>query len=93
MNSLRQQAEAWIDNNPHIYALFVRFAKEKLAAGKRFGIGQLTERVRWETDLDWEGEYKIPNNHRAYIARKLLDDYPELGALLRTHRTQDEVMA
>ena len=85
-NDLRAAAMAWIKANPDGYALFVRFALERVPTGRRFGIALLTERVRWECTLkaDPSGEdpFKINNNHRAYIGRKLVEDHPQLRGLL-----------
>lgn len=86
---LRAEAEAWIDANPQAYAIFVRFAKRAATMGRPFGIGLLTERVRWEAFFDRSDTdgYKINNNHRAYIARRLVEDVPEAASLLRFRGT------
>ena len=78
MTNYRLQAERWMDENPLAYSLFVKFAK--LMAGKRmrFGAQLIAERVRWESMFKYSGEYKINNNYVAYIARRLVADYPEL---------------
>jgi hypothetical protein len=73
-----------MDKNPHVMDLFRKFAREKLLVQKRFGIGALTERVRWECSFNHEGEeYKVCNNHRAYIARRLITEIPDLDGLIR----------
>jgi len=77
-----------MDANPQIYALFRRFATQMLERNKRFGISQLTERVRWEIALAWQGEYKINNNHRAYVARRLLAEMPGLEPLIKLRRVR-----
>ena len=87
---LRREAEAWIAGNPHVYELFMRFSRELLAAGlKRFGISLITERVRWEVAISTRSDdgYRINNNHRPYIARKLIEDYPTLGGVLQLRQT------
>ena len=88
-DDLRRRAEEWIVKNPTVYALFLRFAREKLARNRRFGAKELAERVRWEIDLLWaDSEFKVNNNYTAYIARRLVVDEPRLLPLLRFRRTQ-----
>jgi hypothetical protein len=56
-----------------------RFALEKLARQQRFGIAQLVERVRWDVPIAIEKDdagFRLNNNHRAYIARELIDEIP-----------------
>ena len=88
--NLRVEAEKWIAANPGVYLLFVRFAHEMLAARKNFGVGLLTERVRWECVVTTTGDpdFKINNNHRAYIARKLVQDYPPLRPFIQFRETK-----
>lgn len=87
---LRRAAEKWIDENPEGYALYVRFALQAASKGRRFGINALTERVRWEAMMEWnpdERGFKINNNHAPYIARKLIEDYPQLEPLIECRKT------
>lgn len=87
---LRLEAERWIAENPTIYKLFCSFARDALNRRRKFGIGALTERVRWEVNIHWKKDergFRINNNHRAYIARKLLEDMPDLEGLLEVRKT------
>ena len=84
---LRLEAEKFIRENPRVYQLFEKLA---LARRRNFGIGQLTEVVRWEIDRTWDVDdrgFKINNNHRAYIARQLIEDHPELADRIQCRRT------
>lgn len=65
--------------------LFMRFAREMLERNRRFGIGALTERVRWETSLSYAP--KICNSYRAYIGRRLVELEPALKPLIVTRKT------
>lgn len=77
------RTEKWIEQNPEVYAIFRRFAEQMLMRRRRFGIGQLAERVRWELITMREGrDFKINNNYRAYIARRLVKDDPRLEPLI-----------
>lgn len=68
------EAAAWIAKNPAIIEVFLRMARAKAGRGRRFGIGALTEVVRWECDDPevYGSDFKINNNFRAYIARHLV---------------------
>ena len=83
-SELELKANAWMEKNPHVMDLYREFAREKLAGQHRFGIGELTERVRWECSFSYEDEeFKISNNHRAYIARRLVEETPALEPLIK----------
>lgn len=76
--------------NPKVWELLVKFAKEAKNAGvEKLGISLLVERIRWELEVVTKTSdgYKINNNHRAFYARKLMDQYPELNGMFRI-RTQ-----
>lgn len=84
ISGLSIKAEAWIKRNPHVYGLFKRFALELIKEDKPFSISLLTERVRWEYHFyDDDLTFKVSNNHRAYIARKLAHELPKLRHLMR----------
>ena len=86
---LRAKAETWMRENPDIYGLFLKFARQMLDRRRRFGINLLRERVRWETAFLYEeGTFKINNNLSPYIARRLLMDEPALEGLMRCRRTR-----
>lgn len=84
---LRAEAEAWLAAYPNLYAAFEEAAIFYLGRGESFGAKFLAERVRWETEGEYPG-FKINNDHVAYIARKLVEDHPELLGRLRFRRTR-----
>lgn len=71
----------WIyhKENPHIFDLYLRFARELRKSGRRhYGIGCITERIRWHVAVETKGEdFKMGNNHRSCYARLLCIMYPE----------------
>lgn len=87
--TLREAAEQWMAEHPVAMALFRRFAADMASRGRRFGIGQLTERVRWECRIEQhdEGDFKINNNWRAYIARALIEENPALLEFIELRKT------
>lgn len=78
------QTKRWIRRHPEAYALFVKYALElALRRKRRFGIKLIAERVRWEAVFEWgEEDFKINNNYPAYIARRLVREYPSLEGRL-----------
>jgi hypothetical protein len=67
-------------NNPHIWKLLIRFARQATRAGlSKLSIALLIERVRWEVYVVTRSTdgYKINNNFGAFYARKLnrLDEF------------------
>src|SRR5262245_60422341 len=83
-NRLGRQYQAWRRTAPGeaTYALCRRFALAKLAGRQRFGISQLVDRVRWDMPVAierYEAGFRLNNNHRAYIARELIEETPALA--------------
>src|SRR5262249_36257767 len=49
---LRRAAARWIKYHPHAMKLFLKFARDMVFQGRKFGIGLLTERVRWQYKIE-----------------------------------------
>jgi len=83
--------------HPDVYAALVRLAREWVAAGRgKLGIGALYERARWELSLSaksTDAEFKLNNNHRAFYARLIMAQEPDLADLfeLRKQRSTETV--
>jgi len=77
---LRRAAARWIKSHPKAMALFLKFAREMVFQKRKFGIGLLTERIRWQYKIEGKRakEYKINNCHRSYIARWLIAKDPAI---------------
>ena len=84
----REAAEEWIESNPHVVALFERFALELAGRNRRFGINLIRERVRWECAFAYEDDFKVCNTHSPYIARHLIAKHPHLAAFVETRATK-----
>jgi len=76
--NLRERAAAWIRKNPGVVDLFLRFALEMASRRRRFGIGLIAERVRWEGLFQPGKAYAGNNSYRAYIARWRIAQEPAL---------------
>ena len=77
--------------NPHVYATLVRLARQYRAKhGNRgkLGIGMLYEVARWEVVMATEGgsKFKLSNNHRAFYARLIHKNEPDLDGVFNTKR-------
>ena len=69
----------WLADNETIYSYFESFAAEAMRSGrKRFSAYMIRERVRWYTNIEYAGDFKISNNLTPYIARLLAVQYPVL---------------
>lgn len=92
-NELEEKYRRWLHGHQAVFALFEKFALEMLDKRRRFGIGMLAERVRWECastfTKDAEG-YKINNNYRSYIARDLIRRHPALHDLIETRAIKQD---
>lgn len=53
---------------------------------KHYGIAALYEVLRYEYALktDSEDDFKLNNNHKAFYARKIMDEVPELRDFFST---------
>ena len=73
------------NDNPHIYELFKRFAFEAIDSGREyFSAEAIINRVRWETMMSGNDEYKINNNYKPFYSRKFMKEYPQYGKFFRT---------
>ncbi|MDH5626658.1 MAG: hypothetical protein OEY69_00050 [Candidatus Krumholzibacteria bacterium] len=92
-NELEKKYRLWLHEHQKVFVLFEKFALQMLQMKRRFGIGALTERVRWEVRTTWGEDadgYKINNNFRAYLARDLIAKYPKLEELIETRKIREE---
>lgn len=72
----------WLESNPDIYNAFRKFALEAIAQRRRsFSAYMIRERVRWYTNIEYSGEFKISNNVTPYMSRLLVLDMPILGKI------------
>lgn len=76
--------------NPQVYATLRHFAiRAKQKGHARLSINMLFERVRWETAIEGRDDtFKMNNNYRAYYARLLMEQEPELRDFFETRRSR-----
>lgn len=86
-----RQFQAWLSKNRDIYRMFTQITFEKYeidnGRGRHGSISLITELVRDRVDYveQREEEFKLSNNLRSCIARKLMDDHPRLRGYFVTH--------
>lgn len=88
--SLAERFEQFHDDNPRVYAILVRLAREWVqATGRRtLGIKALWERARWEMAITTRGdEFKLNNNYHAFYARKIMAQEPDLAGIFKLRRS------
>ena len=88
-DEIRAQCQAFHEQHPRVWELFVRFAFEKINAGfQHYSVKGIFERIRWETaEADNPGGFKINNNYTAFYARRFHAMYPQHDGFFRL-RTQ-----
>lgn len=72
------------EDNPHVYMTLRRLAREWVSrTGRRkLGIGALFERARWDIAIATnDPEFRLNNNFRAFYARLLMRQEPDLDGL------------
>lgn len=77
--------------HPEVYELFKHFAYEARKRWDHFGAGALTERLRWEVDVQTHGQFKINNNFRSCFVRLLEFECPEFRGFFHKRHTPGTV--
>lgn len=86
--TLREEWAEFLTENPHVFALFERFALEAIAAGARLGSKAIVERMRWETAVVTRGDtFKLNNNWTAALAREFVERHPEHDGFFELRRS------
>lgn len=59
----------WLMQNREIWETFENYALKASRSGKKIGAKCIAELIRWDTEIEKNGEYKLNNNYPAYMAR------------------------
>ena len=75
--------------NPHVYDELVRLARRLRVRGiDRYGIAGLFEVLRYDhTIRTGTADWKLNNNYRAFYARMIMANHPELANLFEVRRS------
>jgi len=89
-NDVSEKWKRFHNDNPQVYDLIKHFTFQAINAGhKHYSIQMITERVRWHTMIETNGEpFKMNNSHNAYYARLFMKDHPEHAGFFRTRKTR-----
>ena len=84
----KAEADAWIEANPEAWGYLTAQASVSAMNHRKFGIGALCEVVRWEMrNVRGDAQFKLNNNHRAYFARRLIEEVPECEPYIEVRRS------
>ena len=89
--SYADDAREWMARHPDALSLFEEMALEAAGRGRAFGMKALAEVVRWHFHYsrDVAEEWKLNNNHIAYIGRELIDRHPWIAPYITTRKAAE----
>ena len=81
--TLDDKFKRWIEANPHVLRVFIRFALEMKRRGReRIGRQLIVERMRWEwMGKTEEDDFKMNNSYTSRLSRLAVKECPELEGL------------
>lgn len=89
---LWEATQEWAGKNPQVYGKFVELALAKCARREKFSIHALTEVIRWDASVVFDdGDFKIPNAYRRYIALRMMVQHPNIEHYCTTKRGDVEI--
>lgn len=77
----------WLAKNPQVETELVSLARRwrDRRPNQQCGIGMLWETLRWTVAMNTQGsDWKLDNRFRSYMARYLMEKYPDLDGLFET---------
>lgn len=86
--SIAEQFWQFHCENPHVYDLLVKLARDVKARGKgSYGMKAIYERARWFYNIEkGDREFKLNNNFTAYYARLIMENEPDLQDFFETRK-------
>lgn len=91
MSDIAEAFEQFHEDNPKVYVVLVRLAREWVSRTGRHSIGikTLYERTRWEIALATrDPDFKLNNNYTAYYARLLMAREPDLAGMFDVRESE-----
>lgn len=74
--TVKEKFERYHSNNPHVYDMFVQYAREVKDSGlNKYSIWAVANRVRWHFDFEVKGDedFKISNDYLCHYSRLIMD--------------------
>ena len=88
---LAKKFELFHASNPHVYSALVALARKFRAKNRsaQTGIAMLYEVLRWEyyLNIDTEDDFKLCNNYKAFYARLIMQNEPDLQGIFNLKRS------
>lgn len=93
--STEERFEAWLASDPHVYRAIKRLALAELRAGaRRIGVKRLAEQLRADPAIRAASSstqpFVIDNSFTALVARRLVEECPELEPVIEIRRRRGE---
>lgn len=82
--SISERFEEFHRDNPHVYRVLVRLAREWVnsTGSRKLGIKSLYEVARWRLAIETsDPEYRLNNSYTAFFARLIMRHEPDLDGL------------
>jgi len=64
-------------DNPQIYEAFERYAHLASSRRNHFAAITIINRIRWDTMISGDDDFKVNNNYAAYYGRLYEENHPE----------------
>jgi hypothetical protein len=85
--SLLDRFRKYHRDNPRVYELFKRYAREARDAGHaRYSARDILARIRWEVSVVTRGEFKCNNIASPFYARMLVEEDPTFAGFFEMRR-------
>lgn len=89
MNDAQEWFELYDEENPQIYVFFKRYSLMAINKGhKNLSAEFIFNAIRWETDINATGEFKINNNAKPFYARKFMKEHPQYNGFFRKRHSK-----
>lgn len=80
-------------NCPELREAFLDFARREVEAGRRFGVQELAERLRWRDFVGRDGEeFRTDNSLLPAYARLLVLDYPACRPFITLRKSRFDAL-
>lgn len=90
--TIQERFEMWIAANPHFWRAFIGLCLQMKRRGMpRWSSKAAVEVLRYQAYLQTVGDaYKIPNDITSRLARKAMQEHPELANFFETRELRSE---
>lgn len=72
--------------NPGLFEAFEKIALSVAEKGKRVGAMAIINKIRWDTEIEGNGVFKINNSIQPYFARIFAIKYPQYAQVFETRK-------